>query len=140
MLLKMALFRSFQWLNTTPLYTGTTSSLPAPLPMDIQVASMNTAAMNTGVRVSFHFMFYSRDMPKSGNAGPYDSSVFRFLRKLHTVLYRRVPLYIPTSSTGVFPSPISSLACTVWGLFEDGHSDHCDLRPHYTFDFHFSNN
>ena len=40
MLLQMALFHSFLWLNNIPLYRYTTSSLSIPLPMDIYVASM----------------------------------------------------------------------------------------------------
>ena len=41
MLLQMALFRSFLWLTSSPLYICTTSSLSIPLSMDIQVASMS---------------------------------------------------------------------------------------------------
>ena len=80
-------------------------------------------------------------MPKSGNAGSYGSSMYRFLRCLQTVLHsdstslhshqqcRRVPfLHTP---------PAALVSC---GLINDGHSDWCDVVYHGTFDLHFSNN
>ena len=76
-------------------------------------------------------------MPGSGIVG----SDGRFLRSLHTVFHGGLYQFTfpPTVQQGsLFSTP--SPAFIVCRLFDDGHSDQCEVISHYSFDLHFSNN
>ena len=51
------------------------------------LAIVNSAAMNTGMHVSFWIMVFSEHVPSSGVVGSYGNFIPNLLRNLHTVLH-----------------------------------------------------
>ena len=72
-------------------------------------------------------------------AGSYGSSIFSFLRKLHTAYPVAAPIYILTNSVQVFPFPTSLPTLVICVLFDDSHSDRYEVISHCGFDLHLPN-
>ena len=105
------------------------------------LAIVNSAAVNFGVHVSLLVLVSSEYMPRSGTAGSYGGFISVFLRDRHTIFYNGcINLHSHQQcKSGHSLFCISSPAFIVCRLFDDGHSDPCEVIPHYSFDLRFSN-
>ena len=79
-------------------------------------------------------------MPSSGIAGFYCSFIPSFLRISILFSIVVVSVCIPTNSVQGFPFSSPSPAFIVCRLFDDGHSDQCEMIPHCGFDLYFMSN
>ena len=98
------------------------------------LADVNSAAVNIGVHVSLSVLVSLVCMPSHGISGSYGSSISGFLRNLHSVLHSGC-----TSLHSHHFSPHLLQHLLFVDLFDDSHSDRCEMIPHCGFDLDFYN-
>ena len=102
--------------------------------------------MNAGVHVSFSVLVSSGYVPRTGIAGSHGGFVPSFLRDLHTIFHSGcISLHSHQQCKRVLfsPYPLWHLLFVDFflnRLFDDDHSDWCEMIPHCSLDLHFSNN
>ena len=118
-----------------------TLQLFGPPGSSIQVLAMVNSATITMECMYLFKLWFSLDV--CPGVGLLDHMTTLFLFFWGTTILSSIvaaPIYIPTKSVGGFHILTLSPAFIICGLFDDGHSDECEVIPHYSFDLPFSNN
>ena len=97
------------------------------------LAIISSALMNIGVHMLFWIMVFSRYIPSSDIAGLYDSTIFSFLRKLHTVFPSGFINLNSHQQGFLFSTSLPAIVKSHPNRFET--ISHCHFDPSATFLF-----
>ena len=113
------------------------SSVDGHLGCSHVLTTVNSAAVNTGVYVSFSFIVFSGYIPSRGKVGSYTSVIPSFLSTPHTVFHNGcISLHSHQEECSLFSTPFPVFI--VFRYFDDDYFDQCELISHCKFDLHFS--
>ena len=100
--------------------------------------------MNTGLHVRFCVIVFSKNLPRRKISELYGNSVFYFIfffRNLFTVLCSGyTSLHFASTMLEASHFSTSPTAFIICSVFDDGHSEWCEVILHCRFDLHFSSN
>ena len=117
------------------------SSVHGHLGCFIVLAIVNSATVSNGIHVSLSILVSSGYIPTSGIAGSYGGFIPSFLRNLRTIFHRGcISLHSHQQCKSIPFSPQPYPEFIVCRLFDNGHSDWCEVISLRSFDLHFSNN
>ena len=101
------------------------------------MAIVSRASVNIRVHVSFWIIvsIFLSYRPRNGISGWGSGSISTFLENLHVIFHSGCTSLHPRQQCALIPTSLPTLV--ICCLFDDGHSDRCEVIFHWGFDLHF---